>query len=197
VVAPYYSSSLDKEMVMKKYDILYVDPAWDYKGQTQQGNNGSSGGAITHYDTHTVAEMRKWSIDELCEVDCLMFMWTSSPHMDQAIRLGEVWGFDYKTVAFVWDKQRVNPGYYTMSQVELCLVFKKKGGKIPRPRGARNVRQFLSEERRKHSVKPDTIRDRIVEMFPTQSKIELFARENHSGWDNIGKQVPGASKTIR
>lgn len=27
-------------------------------------------------------------------------------------------------------------------------------------------------------------------MFPEQSKIELFARENYIGWDNWGLEIP-------
>lgn len=81
------------------------------------------------------------------------------------------------------------PGSYTMSQCELCLVFKR--GRIPKPRGARNVRQFLSEERREHSQKPEEIRKRIEEMFPTQNKIELFARQNVEGWKCIGNDIDG------
>ena len=74
-----------------------------------------------------------------------------------------------------------------MSQCEICLVGKK--GKIPSPRGARNIRQFLSERRSKHSKKPDEIRDRITAMFPEQSKIELFARQYADGWDCWGNEV--------
>jgi N6-adenosine-specific RNA methylase IME4 len=99
----------------------------------------------------------------------------------------KAWGFAYKTIAFVWDKQKVNPGYYTMSQCEICLVGKK--GTIPAPRGTRNERQFLSEMRGRHSTKPDEIRKRIERMFPTQKKIELFARETVEGWDAWGNEV--------
>ena len=171
---------------MQKYSIIYADPPWDYKGQKQHTTVGDSGGAISHYPTMTVQEMID-TIDVPADDDCLLFMWTSSPHLDQAIKLGEGWGFQYATVAFIWDKVKVNPGFYTMSQCELCLVFKK--GKIPQPRGARNIRQFLSEERREHSRKPDEIRTRIEEMFPTQSKLEMFARTKRDGWDVFGNQT--------
>jgi len=67
------------------------------------------------------------------------------------------------------------------------LVGKK--GKIPTPRGSRNVRQFLSEERTRHSTKPLEIRKRIEEMFPTQKKIELFSREKVPGWECWGNEV--------
>ena len=117
-------------------------------------------------------------------------MWATNPHLDQAIDLGKAWGFAWATVAFVWDKERVNPGFYTMSQCELCLVFKK--GKIPSPRGARNVRQLVTARREAHSKKPDEVRLRIERMFPRLRKVELFARERDgrgqaaSAWETWG-----------
>lgn len=172
-----------------KYSVIYCDPPWDYKGQKQHNGKGGkdTGGAIKHYNTVTLKDLKGLNVHTICEDDCLMFMWTSSPHLDQAIDLMQAWGFKYATIAFVWDKQKVNPGFYTMSQCEICLVGKK--GKIPQPRGARNVRQFISEMRGKHSEKPTAIRDRITEMFPTQKKIELFARNKTEGWDFWGNEV--------
>jgi N6-adenosine-specific RNA methylase IME4 len=114
-------------------------------------------------------------------------MWSSSPHLDQAIDLLKAWGFKWATVGFVWDKQKVNPGFYTMSQCELCLIGKR--GKIPANRGARNVRQFLSEERTKHSAKPKEIQQRITEMFPNHTKLEMFSRSKVEGWDSFGNEV--------
>ena len=99
----------------------------------------------------------------------------------------KAWGFSWATVGFVWDKQRVNPGFYTMSQVELCLIGKR--GKIPKPRGARNIRQLVSELRGKHSAKPAEVRSRIDLMFPTQNKVELFSRNVTPGWDVWGNEV--------
>ncbi len=43
---------------------------------------------------------------------------------------------------------------------------KRKGGKIPNPRGAINIRQFVSSLRTKNSEKPHEVRHRIQEMFP-------------------------------
>lgn len=102
-------------------------------------------------------------------------MWTTGPQFSNSIKLGESWGFEYKTVAFVWDKMIHNPGRYTLSQTEFCIVFKK--GTIPTPRGA-------------HSEKPLQVIDGITKMFPEQDKIELFARNNYNGWDNWGLEIP-------
>lgn len=91
-------------------------------------------------------------VNSIASDDCLLFMWTTGPQMANAIELGSSWGFEYKTMAFVWDKQVHNPGRYTLSQTEFCLVFKR--GRIPTPRGARNVKQLISVRRGKHSENP-------------------------------------------
>jgi N6-adenosine-specific RNA methylase IME4 len=134
-------------------------------------------------------------VKDICNPDCLLFLWTSSPHLPQAIELMESWGFKYMTIAFVWDKQKLNPGYYTMSQIEICLVGKR--GKIPTPRGTRNERQFLSEMRTAHSKKPDEIRERIHKMFPTQKKLEMFARQPSPNFDVFGNQVENSINLIQ
>ncbi len=173
------------------YGVIYADPPWDYKGQLQHAGPGSgdSGGAIRHYPTVRLRDLMGLDVASIVADDSLLFLWATSPHLDQAIELGKAWGFDWATVAFVWDKQRVNPGFYTMSQCELCLVFKR--GRIPRPRGARNVRQLVSERRAAHSRKPAEVRRRIEEMFPDQCRIELFARDAEiDGWDVWGADIP-------
>ena len=169
-----------------RFEIVYADPPWDYKGQLQHAGSGSgdTGGAARHYPTVTLEALATLDVPRIRAENSLLFMWSSSPHLDQAIALGKRWGFAWATVAFVWDKQRVNPGFYTMSQCELCLVFKH--GRIPAPRGARNVRQLVSEKRSGHSCKPEEVRRRIDAMFPHVRKIELFARDRAAGWTAWG-----------
>ncbi|MDE3261010.1 MAG: MT-A70 family methyltransferase [Acidobacteriota bacterium] len=169
-----------------RFGIIYADPPWDYKGQLQHAGpaSGDTGGAIRHYATVTLEDLKKLAVESVAAADCLLFLWATSPHLDQAIDLGKAWGFDWATVAFVWDKGRVNPGFYTMSQCELCLVFRR--GRIPAPRGARNERQLVHAERGPHSAKPEEVRKRIERMFPEQRKIELFARREVAGWTAWG-----------
>jgi N6-adenosine-specific RNA methylase IME4 len=173
-----------------KYSIVYADPPWDYKGQKQHAGVGKpdTGAAVSHYDTMPIEDIKSMGVGDIVDNDAsLLFLWSSSPHLPQALDVMYAWGFAWATVAFVWDKQKVNPGFYTMSQVELCLVGKM--GKIPQPRGTRNTRQLISEERGVHSAKPAEVRTRIEQMFPTQSKIELFARDTTPGWDVWGDGV--------
>ena len=170
------------------FSIIYADPPWDY-GKPQHGGKGKAdtGGAHTHYPVMSLQDIKDLPVQDGCNEDALLFMWTSSPHLPQALSVMEAWGFKYATIAFVWDKQKVNPGSYTMSQVELCLVGKR--GKIPQPRGTRNERQFLSEMRGRHSEKPSEVRDRIARMFPEQPKLEMFARQKTLGWEAWGNEI--------
>ena len=173
------------------FDIVLADPPWDYKGQRQHAGAGSAdtGGATTHYPSLKLPDLKRLDVPSLCAKDCLLFLWATNPHLDQAIELMKAWGFKWATVGFVWDKERVNPGFYTMSQYELCLIGKR--GKIPQPRGSRNQRQMVKAPRQKHSAKPEEIQDRIDLMFPTQKKLELFARRHRTGWTCTGNELDG------
>jgi len=182
-----------------RYDIIYADPPWYYSGKMQFDRSSTSAdkidlsknifisSSIFKYPTLKTSQMMDLRVHAIAADDCLLFMWATSPHLDQAIELGRAWGFEYRTVAFVWDKMVHNPGQYTLSYCELCLVFKH--GRIPKPRGARNIKQLIRSPRRAHSMKPDEVRQAIEEMFPTQKRIELFARTVKAGWDSWGLEI--------
>ena len=184
----------------KKYDIIYADPPWDYGGKMQYDKsciksenigfkkNIFISSATFKYPTLKLNQLKQLDVNSIASDNCLLFMWTTGPQFANSIELGNTWGFEYKTVAFVWDKQVHNPGRYTLSETEFCLVFKK--GKIPSPRGARNIRQLISVPRGKHSEKPELVISGITKMFPQQNKIELFARKNYYGWDNWCLEIP-------
>jgi len=191
--------NLYPDLPSEKYDIIYCDPPWDYGGKMQFDKSGKKNynanwekkifisAANFKYPTLKLKELKKIPIADIAEDNCLLFMWVTNPHLAQGIELGKAWGFEYRTVAFVWDKMVHNPGQYTMSYVELCLVFKR--GKIPTPRGARNVKQLVRVPRKKHSQKPIEVLKGIEKMFPTQKKIELFARHKPKNWDVWGLDV--------
>lgn len=173
-----------------KYQIILCDPPWDYKGQKQHAgkNKPDTGGAIKHYPTMTVLEMIKTIHPiQYADDDCLLFMWATWPHLDQAISLGHGWGFRYVHTPFIWNKMKTNPGFYTLTQTEPVLCFKR--GRIPTPRGKRNVKQLINIERTRHSEKPQEVNRLIDEMFPSQNKLEMFARRVYPGWDVWGNEV--------
>lgn len=164
---PLSTKFLYSKLPKSKFSIIYADPPWDYNGKLQYDTSKLLyvSTASFKYPTMKTAKLMNIPVQGITADDCILFMWSTNPHLAQAIRLGEAWGFDYKTVAFVWDKITHNPGQYTLSNCELCLLFKK--GKIPSPCGARNIRQFVQVRRGRHSEKPIEIRQGIEKMFPT------------------------------
>lgn len=198
--------SLYPKLPTKKFDIIYADPPWHYNGKLQFDKSSTSkeridlsknifiSSATFKYPTLRTSELMVIPVHEISKDDCLLFLWTTNPHLAQAIALGQAWGFEYKTVAFVWDKMIHNPGKYTLSNCELCLVFKR--GRIPTPRGARNIQQLVRSPRKAHSEKPIEVMHAIEKMFPAQERIELFARRKTEGWSAWGLDVEnGATAT--
>jgi len=192
-------SELYPKLPDEKFEIIYADPPWDYGGKMQFDKSGLTAtqaerqrkvfisAAAFKYPTLKLSELKNLGVQSIAADNCLLFMWATSPHLVQAIELGTAWGFEYRTVAFVWNKMIHNPGKYTLSNCELVLVFKH--GKIPSPRGARNIQQLISVPRGRHSEKPSEVAAAINQMFPSQNKIELFAREQRDGWTAWGLEA--------
>lgn len=178
----------------KKYQVIYLDPPWKYGG-----SGGTKWSPASHYyDVMPLEDIiaMKPEIDKISDEDsCMMFMWCCGPTIKDAITLGEAWGFEYITMAFVWYKERANVGNYTMSQCEYVLLFKK--GKIPADRERHiGTHQFLSCPIGEHSQKPYIIRDRITQLFPDSNKIELFSRCTADGWDCWGNALNDDNSVI-
>ena len=191
------------ELPNKKFEVIYADPPWDYNGKVQFDKTLNKelnreyikplfmSSSSFKYPTMCLEELISIPIADIADENCILFLWSTNPHLEQAIKLGNSWGFKYKTVAFVWNKMTHNPGQYTLSYCELCLLFKK--GKIPE-RGARNVKQLVNVPRTQHSTKPIEVRNSIDKIFPTQEKIELFARAKYDGWYSWGLEASGSEQ---
>ena len=175
----------------KKYDIIYADPPWDHGGRWwRKGTNGKvvEKSVRDHYPVMSFKELKALPVIDVAGDNSLLFLWVISSKFLECVDVAKSWGFKYITVVFVWHKDsHFVLGSYTHGECELCLICRR--GKIPQPRGSRKERQFIMAKRGKHSEKPVEARKRIERMFPTQSKIELFARERVEGWDVWGNEV--------
>lgn len=165
------------------HNVILADPPWEYNTDMVGGSK-----SLDHYPSMKLRDMMHIPVTQWCSDRCVLYMWTTAPKMRDAIRLGEAWGFVYSTVAFVWDKQRICPGNYTITECEFVLVFRPKHGKLPK-RAKTNARQFFQEKPREHSRKPEYVQDMIDLMYPDSAKLELFARRSRPGWDSWGNET--------
>jgi N6-adenosine-specific RNA methylase IME4 len=70
---------------------------------------------------------------------------------------------------------------------ELLLIGTR--GQFAPPPEELSVSSFYSEKRTKHSKKPAYFRNLISSWYPTETKLEMFAREVVPGWDVWGNEV--------
>ena len=160
-----------------------------------QGKNGRrfpSRTADSHYETLTTAEICALPVPAVCAPDCSLFLWVPSCALPEGLRVIDAWGFQFKTVAFVWAKRTAKGlpfwgmGHWTRSGAELCLLATR--GKPVRV--GKNVHQVVESVVREHSRKPDEVRDRIVQLLGDLPRLELFAREQApGGWVAWGDEV--------
>ena len=52
----------------------------------------------------SIEELCALPVSEIAEKDCALFLWATFPQLKEALQLIKAWGFQYKTVAFVWLK---------------------------------------------------------------------------------------------
>ncbi len=175
----------------KKYSIIYADPPWFYnkrKGEHERYGKGAAG----HYPVMRFDEIAKLPIKEISAKNCVLFLWVTFPRLIEGVNLFQEWGFTYRTLGFSWiktypknGKPCFGVGYYAKSNCEVCLMGIK--GKM-KPI-TNNVSSCIISPRRRHSQKPDEVREKIVELFGDLPRIELFARQYANGWDCWGNEV--------
>jgi hypothetical protein len=93
---------------VNKFRVIYADPAWSYNDKQ---DTPQLGGAAKHYDTMSVSEICSLPVNEISEKDSVLFLWVTSPLLEDAFTVIKSWGFKYKT-SFVWDKVKHNMGHY-------------------------------------------------------------------------------------
>ena len=87
---------------MKKYQIIYADPPWNYKVYSKKGLGRS---AESHYPTMSIEDICALPVGNLADKDCALFLWVTIPCLLEGLSVLKAWGFTYKTVGFVWVKQ--------------------------------------------------------------------------------------------
>jgi N6-adenosine-specific RNA methylase IME4 len=179
----------------KKFSVIYADPPWEFKVYSGKGKQRS---AERHYDTASLDDIKTLPVGNLAGSDCALFLWCVMPELPGALDVIHSWGFEYKTVAFVWVKTNENDtfidregaglhwgmGYWTRANVELCLLATKGAPK----RLDRGVHQVIVSPVGEHSRKPDEVQVRIERLLEGPY-LELFGRRTAPQWTVWGNQI--------
>jgi len=167
----------------KKFGLIYADPPWRYSF------SAISRDAIEKkYPTMALEDIMKMPVQDICEKDCILYLWTTSPKLEEGIMVLNAWGFKYITSA-VWDKKSLGKGYYFRIQHEFLLIGKK--GNIKPPISDVRERSVIRARNTRHSEKPK-IHHILDKYHPNLAKIELFARDRelfNQHWEFWGNEV--------
>ena len=189
---------------MKKYKVILADPPWDYGSsnsneRTKKWDSSKKEykrrrfrGAASWYPLMKTEEIKNLKISKFCDKDCVLFLWATFPKLQDALEVIKTWGFNYKTIGFIWIKIAKNGiprkrgiGHYTYPNSEPCLIATKGYPKInQRCSSILLTHEFLKQ----FSKKPDIQYLKIEAMF-NGPYLELFSRRQKEGWDVWGNQV--------
>ncbi len=179
------------------YDVVLADPPWSYYGQQDK-----EGAAASHYPTMTDEHLLAFNVRERFMNDrSVLFMWATGPRLDFALRCIDAWGLSYRGLAFVWVKTRADGAPVGAQGVrpsivkptaELVLAASQVTKGRPLKLQDESIRQVVMARKMEHSRKPDDVHSSIERMYPTASKVELFARRARPGWAAWGNEAPVA-----
>ena len=165
---------------MEKYAIIYANPPWMYNHQYFSPRDKTFMEANTNrYPAPmATADIMALPVGNICEDNCVLFLWATTPILPEAINVVNAWGFTYKTL-FIWEKTNKGcMGYWFKTCTEHLIIATKGNVKA----FGSNIRNCYHEPKGKYGKKPEYFY-RIIEKVAKGRRIELFARNYRRGWD--------------
>ena len=160
-----------------KCGTIYADPAWQY------GNQGTRASTGDHYTGMSVDEICALPVANIAAENAHLHLWTTNAFLFDAQRVMESWGFTYKS-CYIWVKPQMGMGNYWRVSHEFLLL----GIRGSAPFNDRSLMSWGQFARRKHSAKPEEIRQ-LIERASDGPRIELFARRKAPGWYAWGNEI--------
>jgi len=92
---------------MKKYQIIYADPPWRYDFSPSKSRDIEN-----HYPTMELEDIKNLKVP--ADKNCVLYLWTTAPKVEEAIEVMKSWGFKYRT-CLSWDKKIIGMGRWLQS----------------------------------------------------------------------------------
>jgi len=175
---------------MKKYQIIYADPPWEVKAGAANLHIPKQKTRSLEYPTMTLEEIKSLRVMNITENNAVLFLWTINKYLEESYQVARSWGFKPSTM-LVWCKKPKGRGLGgTFGISTEYLLFCRKGTFKAKER---HWSTWFEAKRLRHSEKPPIARNLIEKCFDG-NKLELFARQQHNGWDVWGNEVEGDIK---
>ena len=168
---------------MKKYQIIYADPPWDIT-LTGKYLRRQKRRKKLPYPSMTTEDIKALPINDIAEVGCHLWLWTTNQSLPAGFEVMKSWGFTY-LAPITWVKPS-GLGNYFVSVTQTLLFGYKERCIFPLARYKPTV--LMAAPKRNHSQKPEAFIE-LIESISPPPRIELFARVKRLGWDCWGNEV--------
>ncbi len=173
---------IDMSLPDAKYRVIYADPPWKYGNNMPEEFHEQA----DHYPLMTVKEVAAIPVKNIARDNSVLFLWVTSPILDECWEVVKAWGFTYKA-SFIWDKVNHVMGHYNSVRHEILLVC-TRGSCMPDVQKLFDSVQTIPSDKDKHSSKPEIFREIIDTIYPNGKRIELFARNTVENWEVYGNE---------
>ena len=164
-----------------------ADPPWSFATYSDTGITIK--GASGQYRIMDIDDIKALPVWTLAAPDCILWMWSTAPHLRQALDVMDAWRFEYSTCGS-WAKRTKNgklrwgTGYRLRSTSEPFLI-----GTRGKPKNKRNVASHIDGLAREHSRKPEAAFAAAEKLMPSARRLELFSRQSRHGWSTWGDEA--------
>lgn len=148
----------------KSYELIYADPPWRQSKGGKKSVRTNSSGKEFDYPVCSLEEIKEHiaRADRLTPNNSVLFLWTIDKYLSAfTVR----YGHEYLLYMY---KGKLTP------------VAKEERGKI---------HTVFREQVTKHSKKPEIAYQIIQRLYPNLSKLEMYARNEHEGFDCWGNEI--------
>lgn len=160
------------------FRVLVLDPPWTYDRDKDPKYD-----CANPYPSMSIEEIKNLPVPQMAADDCILWLWTTNEHIEEAFGIVRHWGFTKKTI-LTWDKQRVGYGNWLKGATEHCILAVKGSPVVT----LTNQTTIIHEKRREHSRKPEAFYQHVESLCPG-SKLEMFSRCERPGWEGYGNET--------
>jgi len=87
------------------FPVIYADPPWRYEDSTTSPNRFIE----NQYPTMDLDEICAMPVASWAATDAILFLWATSPKLEEALQVMRAWGYEYRT-NLVWIKDKIGMG---------------------------------------------------------------------------------------
>ena len=175
----------------KEYGLVYADPPWKQSKGGKKSVRENSSGKPLDYPVCSIDEIKEHlqCATNASGENSILFLWTIDKYLFEAQSIAESLG--YKLHArMIWDKVTGIPAAFTVRYGHEYLLYMYKGKLIPVAKEERGkIHTVFREQVKRHSQKPEKAYEIIERLYPSLTKLEMYARNERIGWDSWGNEL--------